>query len=113
MNVNQKSILNDLELPTYQLGCTNLLKELFTKLWVCNSKMFGKLASKGLLLGPGSSPHESSYSGVTPVFLISLLMIFSCHIISSRCNLLLQEALSNKHVWGLKHIGKTMSSSVR
>ena len=92
MNVNQKQIMNEIELPTNQLGCTNLLKKPVTKLWVGNSKMLCKLASEGLLLGPGSSPHESSYSGITPILFGSLLIVFSCRIISSLCNLLLQGA---------------------
>ena len=92
MNVNQKPIMNEIELPIDQLGCTNLMKEPATKLWVGNNKMLCKLASEGLLLDPGSSPHESSYSGVTPILFGSLLIILSRRIINGVCNLLLQGA---------------------
>jgi hypothetical protein len=82
MNVNHKPILNDFELPTFQLGCTNLLKELVTELWIGNSKMLCKLASKGLLHAPGSSLHDCSYSSVAPIFFSNLVIILSCRIIN-------------------------------
>jgi hypothetical protein len=92
MSVRHNPILNDFELPTFQLECTNLLKKPVTKLWIGNSKMLCKLASEGLLPGLGSSPHDCSYSGVAPILFSSLIIILSRHIISGLRNLLLQEA---------------------
>jgi hypothetical protein len=69
MRISHKRILNDFELPTFQLGCTNLLKKPITKLGIGNSKMLCKLAFEGLLPSLGSSPHDCSYSGVGPILL--------------------------------------------
>jgi hypothetical protein len=84
--------MNDFELLTFQLGCTNLLKKPVTELWIGYSKMLCKLASEGLLPGLGSSPHECSYSGVAPILFGSLVIILSRRIVSGLRNLLLQGA---------------------
>jgi hypothetical protein len=92
MNVNHKPILNDFELPTNQLGCTHLLKKPITELWIGNCKMLCKLASEGLLLAPGSSPHDCSCSGVAPILFNNLVIILPRCIINNLHNLLLQGA---------------------
>ena len=101
-----------IELQTNQLGCTNLLKELITKLWVGNSKMFCKLASEGLLLALGSSPHECSNISVTPIIYICLVIVLSGRLVSGLSNLLLQGASNDKHLHEFKHNGKTINISV-
>ena len=90
LNVNCKPILNDFELSTNQLGCTNLLKKPVTEFWISNSKMFCKLAFEGLLLNPGNSPHDCNYSSVAYILFSNLVIILSHRIISSFHNLLLQ-----------------------
>jgi hypothetical protein len=92
MSVSHKRILIDFELPTFYLGCTNLLKKPVTEFGIGNSKMLCKLASEGLLPSLGSSPHDCSYSGVAPILFSSLVIILSHHIISGLRNLLLQGA---------------------
>jgi hypothetical protein len=73
-------------------GIIDLLEELISELWIGNRQIRCELAFEGLLLAPGCSPHDCSYSGVAPVVLRSILIILSGRIIRGFRYLLLKVA---------------------
>jgi hypothetical protein len=54
-------------------GRIDLLEELISKLRISYHQILCGLAFEGLLLTPGCSPHDCSYSGVVPVVFRSLI----------------------------------------